>query len=134
MSNDINLETNQEQVIIQEDEVDGFLRSASINGTRFVTLPKKDGESKIYQFPIEKSKRTLVSRPFVDPITKQETLAKKIRYLVIDPSSPDQGEKELDTPRTLAQQIEANIAKNHTLLEITKRGEGVNTRYYVIAA
>ena len=133
MSNDINLETNQEQVI-QEDEVDSFLRSASINGTRFVTLPKKDGESKIYQFPIEKSKRTLISRPFVDPITKQETLAKKIRYLVIDPSSPDQGEKELDTPRTLAQQIEANIAKNHTVLEITKRGEGVNTRYYVIAA
>jgi hypothetical protein len=76
----------------------------------------------------------LVSRPFADPITKQETLVKKIRYLVIDPSSPDIGEKELDTPRTLAQQIEANIAKNHTMLEITKRGEGANTRYYVIAA
>ena len=70
----------------------------------------------------------------MDPATRQEKLVKKIRYLVIDPNLPDMGEKELDTPRTLAQQIEANIARNHTLLEITKRGEGANTRYYVIAA
>jgi hypothetical protein len=39
-----------------------------------------------------------------------------------------------DCPKTLAQAIEANLAKNHTALEITRHGIGVNTRYSVVAA
>jgi hypothetical protein len=44
----------------------------------------------------------------------------KVEYNVIDPNQPDQGEKLLDVPKTVAQMIEVNVEKDHYLLEITK--------------
>jgi hypothetical protein len=58
----------------------------------------------------------------------------RVEYNVIDPNQPDQGEKLLDVPKTVAQMIEVNVEKDHCLLEITKHGLGTNTRYTVIAA
>jgi hypothetical protein len=114
-----------------QDEVDKFINSSS----KFVNLPKRDGESYTYQFFNDKTKRKLVTKTFTDPITHQ-TKAPQIRveYNVIDPHQIDQGEKLLDVPKTLAQMIEANIEKNHYLLEITRHGLGTSTRYTVIAA
>lgn len=54
--------------------------------------------------------------------------------MVLDPNYPDEGEKPLEAPKTLAQQIEANIVKGHCLQEITRHGTGPNTRYTVVAA
>lgn len=116
---------------LDKDEVDKFINSTS----KYVNLPKRDGESSTYQFFNDKTKRKLVSKTFTDPITHQ-TKAPQIRveYNVIDPNQTDQGEKLLDVPKTLAQMIEANIEKDHCLLEITRHGLGTNTRYTVIAA
>jgi hypothetical protein len=115
----------------EQDEVDRFINSTS----KFVNLPKRDGESSTYQFFKDKTKRKLVTKTFTDPITHQ-TKAPQIRveYNVLDPNQTDQGEKQLDVPKTLAQMIEANVEKNHCLLEITRHGLGTNTRYTVIAA
>jgi hypothetical protein len=114
-----------------QDEVDRFISLTS----RYVNLPKRDGESSTYQFFKDKTKRKLVTKTFTDPITHQ-TKAPQIRieYNVIDPNQIDQGEKLLDVPKTLAQMIEANVAKDHYLLEITRHGLGTSTRYTVIAA
>jgi hypothetical protein len=87
-----------------------------------------------YQFFNDKSKRKLVSRPFIDPITKEVKSQTKIEYAVIDPHDPEQGEKLLDVTKTLALQIEANIAKGHCLQEITRHGTGPSTRYTSIAS
>lgn len=65
-------------------------------------------------------------------MTRGEIFFKQL--VIIDPNQTDQGEKLLDVPKTLAQMIEANVEKNHCLLEITKHGLGTNTRYTVIAA
>jgi hypothetical protein len=55
--------------------------------------------------------------------------------MVMDPNTPlDQSEKKLEVPRTLAYQIEKNIDRNHLVLEITRHGQGLNTRYTVVAA
>ena len=115
----------------EQDEVDKFVNSTS----KFVNLPKRDGESSTYQFFKDKTKRKLVTKTFTDPITHQ-TKAPQIRveYNVIDPNQTDQGEKLLDVPKTLAQMIEANVEKDHCILEITRHGLGTNTRYTVIAA
>jgi hypothetical protein len=115
----------------EQDEVDKFINSTS----KYVNLPKRDGESSIYQFSKDKTKRKLVTKTFTDPITHQpKTPQTRIEYNVIDPNQTDQGEKLLDVPKTLAQAIEANVEKDHCLLEITRHGLGTNTRYTVIAA
>jgi hypothetical protein len=113
-----------------DDEVDAFLKSNS----RYVNLPRKDGESLTYQFFNDKSKRKLVTKKFTDPVTKQEKAQPKVQYSVIDPTVAEQGEKLLEAPKLTAQQIEANLAKGRTLLEITKHGISTNTRYTVIPA
>jgi hypothetical protein len=100
----------------------------------FARLPATNGESQTYEFSTDKSKRELVKRDFKDPQTGQVTTTLKARYRVIVIDSPDQSEKMLDCPKTLAQAIEANLAKGHTSLEITRKGTGVNTRYSVVAA
>jgi hypothetical protein len=113
-----------------DDEVDAFLKSNS----RYVNLPRREGESLTYQFFNDKSKRKLVTKKFTDPITKQEKIQQKVQYFVIDPTMADQGEKLLEAPKLAAQQIEANLVKGRTLLEITKHGISTNTRYTVIPA
>lgn len=47
---------------------------------------------------------------------------------------PDQGEKLLDVPKTVAIDVEANLAKGRTLLDITRHGNIPNVRYTVTAA
>jgi hypothetical protein len=121
---------NQEPNSTFDDGVDAFLQSNS----RYVNLPRKDGESLTYQFFNDKNKRKLVSKKFTDPVTKQEKVQLKVQYSVIDPTMADQGEKLLEAPKLAAQQIEANLAKGRTLLEITKHGISTNTRYTVIPA
>jgi hypothetical protein len=112
------------------DEVDVFIRSPG----KFLRLPQRDGESMTYQFFRDKSKRKLVTKPFVDPVTREEKPQTRIEYSALDPLYPEQGEKLLDVSKTLALQIEANIAKGHCLQEITRHGTGSNTRYTSIAA
>ena len=115
----------------EQDDVDKFINSTS----KYVNLPKRDGESLRYQFFKDKSKRKLVTKAFTDPITNQQKAPQiRVEYMVIDPNQTDQGEKLLDVPKTLAQTIEANVEKDHCLLEITRHGLGTNTRYTVIAA
>jgi hypothetical protein len=74
----------------------------------------------------------LATRTFEDQITHEKTETTRVRYKVLVPDATDMGEKSLEAPKMLAQQIEANINKNHYLLEITRHGP--NTRYTVIAA
>jgi hypothetical protein len=121
---------NQETNSTLDDEVDAFLK---LNG-RYANLPRRDGESLTYQFFNDKSKRKLVTKKFVDPITKQEKAQQKIQYSVIDPTMAEQGEKLLEAPKLTAQQIEDNLTKGRTLLEITRHGISTNTRYTVIPA
>jgi hypothetical protein len=113
-----------------KDEVDKFVNSTG----DFARLPQRDGESAVFQFFNDKSKRELATRTFEDPITHEKTETTKVKYKVLLPDAADQGEKSLETPKMLAQQIEANINKNHCLLEITRHGAGPSTRYTVIAA
>src|SRR6266516_1106860 len=92
---------NQETNCTLDDEVDTFLK---LNG-RYANLPRRDGESSTYQFFNDKSKRKLLTKKFVDPITKLEKTQQKIQYSVIDPTMAEQGEKLLEAPKLTAQQI-----------------------------
>lgn len=56
-----------------------------------------------------------------------------MKYLATHPYYPEQGEKPLEVPKTLAQQIEANIEVGNLLQKIIRHGTGPNTRYTVIA-
>lgn len=109
----------------QKDEVDRFVSSTG----DFARLPDRDGGTVTYQFFADKSKRRLVEREFTDKSSGQVTVSQKVEYMVTLPEDPDAGEKKLDTPKTLAQQIEDNIRRGKTLLEIVRRGMGTNTRY-----
>ena len=128
MSNQLSQENQNEKQ--HKDEVDMFVNSTG----DFARLPQRDGETALYQFFKDKSKRELTTRTFEDPVTHEKTSTLKVRYKVLVPDAADQGEKSLETPKLLAQQIEANLNKNHYLLEITRHGIGSNTRYTVIAA
>lgn len=114
----------------QPDKVTEFLNS----GGDFAKLPAEDGGKKVYQFFADKNKRRLVIKRFIDPKTKEaKDPQTRVQYDVIDPTQAEGGEKQLECPKTLAQQIEDNINKGHCLLEITRRGTGVNSRYSAIA-
>lgn len=115
---------------IEKDEVDVYVSSTG----DFVRLPQRDGEPVQYQFFNDKTKRTLVTRVFTDNKTGEKTESQKVQYMVLLPEDREAGEKKLDTPKTLASQIEDNIRRNHNLLDITRRGIGPNTRYNAIAA
>jgi hypothetical protein len=69
-----------------------------------------------------------------DPITHEKIETIKVKYKVLIPDAAGQGEKSLEAPKMLAQQIEADVNKNHCLLEITRHGTGPSTRYTVITA
>ena len=122
-------EQEQHQDTIEVDEVDSFLKSTG----KYVRLPQ-NGESVTYQFFNDKAKRNLVTKVFVDPVTRNEKPPQtKVEYTVIDPIQADQGEKLLEVPKMLAHQIEGNISKGNCLLEITRHGTGTDTRYTVVA-
>lgn len=123
---EINANNNENKQI---DEVDMFLNSTG----DYLRLPKKDGESATYQFFNDRSKRELVRTTFRDLMTDEIKPQIKVKYSAIHPYYPEQGEKPLEVPKTLAPQIEANIAKGHCLQEITRHGTGPNTRYIVTA-
>ena len=73
--------------IQDQDEVDKFINSTS----KYVNLPKRDGESYVYQFSKDKTKRKLVTKTFTDPITHQpKTPQTRVEYNVIDPNQTDQ--------------------------------------------
>ncbi len=101
-----------------KDEVDRFVNSTG----DFAQLPQRDGESSVFQIFKDKSKGESATRTFEDPITHEKIDTTKIRYKVLIPDAADQREKSLETPKMLAQQIEANINKNHSLLEINRHG------------
>lgn len=115
-----------------EDEVDVFLKSSG----KYARLPTRDGETKTYRFINDKSKRKLVKIKFKDPVTGEEKGPEqtKVEYPVIDQMIADQGEKLLDVPKTVALDVEANLAKGRKLLEITRHGNIPNVRYTVTAA
>jgi hypothetical protein len=54
---------NNIQNTYEQDEIDKFINSTS---SRYVNLPKGDGESSIYQFSKDKTKRKLVTKTFTD--------------------------------------------------------------------
>jgi hypothetical protein len=131
MSENNNSDISNNNNLQEQDEVDKFINSTS----KYVNLPKRDGESFVYQFFKDKTKRKLVTKTFIDPLTHQpKTPQIRVEYNVIDPNQLGQEEKLLDVPKTLAQAIEANVEKDHCLLEITRHGLGTNTRYTVIVA
>ena len=133
-SSEISTQTNAESSTSYtfEDEVDLFLKSSG----KYARLPTRDGETKRYRFINDKSKRKLVKKKFKDPVTGEEKGPEqtKIEYHVIDQTMPDQGEKLLDVPKTVAIDVEANLAKGRTLLDITRHGNIPNVRYTVTAA
>jgi hypothetical protein len=55
----------------EQDEVDKFINSTS----KYVNLPKRDGESSVYQFSKDKTKKKLVTKTFTDPITHQPAIS-----------------------------------------------------------
>jgi hypothetical protein len=116
---------NQNQNQNQKDDVDRFISETG----DFVRLPDRDGGTVTYQFFADKSKRRLVDRELTDKSSGQVTVSQKVEYMVTLPDDSDAGEKKLDTPKTLAQQIEDNIRRGKTLLEIVRHGMGTNTRY-----
>jgi hypothetical protein len=120
---------SQENNNNQKDEVDRFVSSTG----DFARLPDRDGGTITYQFSSDKQKRQLVNREFTDKSTGQVTVSQKVEYMVTVPDDPDGGEKKLDTPKTLAQQIEDNLRRGKTRLEIIRHGVGVNTRYNAFA-
>lgn len=129
-------EENQvHNVSVQQDigEVDEVTKVINDTG-KFARLPKSDGEKAVFQFFNDKKKRRVVEKSFKDPKTNQERPPqKRIEYDVIVPEIAEQGEKKLDVPKTLAAQIEANIDKNHCLLEITRHGTAPKVTYTVVA-
>jgi hypothetical protein len=112
-----------------KDAIDAWLSATG----DFVRLPDHDGGSVRYQFFSEKAKRRLVEREFIDKSSGQVTTSEKVEYTVTIPDNPDSGEKKLDTPKTLAQQIEDNIRRGKTLLDIVRHGMGTKTRYNAYA-
>lgn len=133
-SSEISIQTNAESPSSYtfEDEVDLFLKSSG----KYARLPARDGETKTYQFINDKSKRKLIKKKFKDPVTGEEKGPEqtKVEYPVIDQMIADQGEKLLDVPKTVALDVEANLAKGRALLEITRHGNVPNVRYTVTAA
>jgi hypothetical protein len=77
----------------------------------FVRLPQRDGESAVFQFFKDKSKRELATRTFEDPITYEKIETTKVKYRVLIPGGAEQGEKSLEAPKILAQQIEAKSTR-----------------------
>ena len=120
MSNNINNKENP-----NKDDVDRFVSSTG----DFARLPDRDGGTLTYQFSLDKSKRKLVDREFTDKSTGQVTVSQKVEYMVTNPEDPDSGEKRLDTPKTLAAQIERYIQRGKSKLEIVRTGVGPSTRY-----
>ena len=89
-NNILDTNNNNIQNTYEQDEVDRFINSTS----KYVNLPKRDGESYAYQFFKDKTKRKLVTKTFTDPITHQpKTPQMRVEYNVIDPNQTDQGEK-----------------------------------------
>ncbi|MGH9988590.1 MAG: hypothetical protein ACRD8W_32050 [Nitrososphaeraceae archaeon] len=127
----LSTQTNANAPYLFEVEVDLFLNSSG----KYARLPIRDGETKTYQFINDKSKRKLVKKRFKDPATGEEKGPEqtKVEYPVIDQMIADQGEKLLDVPKTVALDVEANLAKGRALLEITRHGNVPNVRYTVTA-
>ena len=83
------------------DEVDRFLNPAK----DYIRLPRREAESIVVQFINDKSKRQLVTTTFTDPVTqelKPKYMGFIVKYMALDPSFPDEGEKSLEAPKTLA--------------------------------
>ena len=90
MNNNNNIQDTSTLSTSEQDEVDKFINSTS----KYVNLPKRDGESSVYQFSKDKTKRKLVTKTFTDPIIHQpKTPQTRVEYNVIDPNQSDQGEK-----------------------------------------
>ena len=121
--------SNQNQIQNEKDDVDRFISATG----DFVRLPDRDGGTVTYRFFNDKSKRRIVDREFEDKSTGQVTVSQKVEYMVNLPDDPGTGEKKLDTPKTLAQQIEDLIRRNKTLIEIVRHGVGTKTRYNAYA-
>ena len=89
MSNQLSQANQNEKQ--NKDEVDRFVNSTG----DFARLPQRDGETALFQFFEDKSKRELTTRTFEDPLTHEKTSTIKVRYKVLVPDAADQGEKTL---------------------------------------
>ena len=56
--NNNNIQDTSSSTTSEQDEVDKFINSTS----KYVNLPKRDGESFVYQFSKDKTKRKLVTK------------------------------------------------------------------------
>jgi hypothetical protein len=128
----ISQQTNKEYVASETLAFDAWVNDTGAGD--LVRLPQ-DGGTIVVKFSKDKGKRKLVKRTFEDKKTGERSDSIRAEYMVMDPNTPlDQSEKKLEVPRTLAYQIEKNIDRNHLVLEITRHGQGLNTRYTVVAA
>lgn len=125
--------SNREYIAPETLAFDAWVNETSQG--EWIRLPQNDGGSIIVKFSKDKSKKQLVRRTFEDKKTGERSTSIKAEYMVIDPSgAADQTEKKLEVPKTLAYQIEKNLERNHLILEITRNGTGLSTRYTVVAA
>lgn len=119
-SNQINQNTRPSNKPMKE-----FIKTIS----RYVRLPKKIGESETYQFFPNEDKRRVVEK-FDDKFTHD--WIDRGQFDVIDPTSAEEGEKWLETPKTLTSELVMNIEAGNHLLRIIKTHDNP-TKYSVVA-
>ena len=102
-----------------------FIKTVS----RYSRLPKKIGESETYQFFPNEDKRRVVEK-YDDKF--EHDWIERGKFDVIDPACAEEGEKWLETPKTLASELLMNIEAGNCLLRIIKTQDNP-TKYSVIA-
>jgi hypothetical protein len=128
--NQNNQNENQNEGIEEMSEFDKWLNKTP----DFIRLPKEDNEAIKVLHPKDwKDKRELVTRDFEDKKTGQKTPTVRAKYMVRIPDVLDQKEKSLEAPKTLARQMEDNLAEGKYLHKIVKHSVSGQTRYTVIA-
>jgi hypothetical protein len=122
-------EYTQEDLQKHDDTMDWITGSGN---KPFMKLPSGDG-SIVAQFFKDKRTVEIIDKEFTDPKSQEKRIVKRVNYKVIDPEHREEGEKNINVPRTLAQKIEMNKSRGHYLLELIRTGTGLNTKYDVIA-
>lgn len=82
----------------------------------------EDKETRILQFNPEKIEQVKGQYGF------------KISYSVIDPNYADRGPKKFDAGKIMSKKIDALLLQGKTLLKVTRKGNGRDTEYDVVAA
>jgi hypothetical protein len=111
------------------NDFDAWLNEKPVS--KFVNLPR-NGSTITVQFFNGREPR-LVEREFDDPEAPNGIKkVKKAQYDVLVPGLEEEGQKWLEAPKTLAEQIRDNMGAGHYLQKIKGTGTGRSVRYSVI--